>query len=132
MPRLFLLFQIILQQSVIPRFSIYILLGLLFLHLHLSFLFFLLLKCLLFGVCLQGAFDQLSDLHLVLRFVLFEHLAGYAIGRGEGIGVCKQQANCCQDGPDVIDGTPLVLQHVEADPAVVVDVRVEHLAGETH
>ena len=41
-----------------------------------------------------------------------------------------QRLDAGEDGGHIIGGTPAVLQDVQADPAVCVDVGVEHLGKE--
>eukprot|EP00302_Diacronema_sp_CCMP2436_P053959 CAMPEP_0180065450 /NCGR_PEP_ID=MMETSP0985-20121206/8752_1 /TAXON_ID=483367 /ORGANISM="non described non described, Strain CCMP 2436" /LENGTH=149 /DNA_ID=CAMNT_0021995881 /DNA_START=748 /DNA_END=1197 /DNA_ORIENTATION=+ len=49
---------------------------------------------------------------------------------GVRVGVAKQRLDGGQDGGNIVDGRPLVLQDVEADRAVRVHVRVEELRHE--
>ena len=64
-------------------------------------------------------------------------MGGLAVGRGVRVGVGQKRADRGQDGPHVVNGTPLVLENcgrkgstVEADASVVVDVGVEHFGDE--
>lgn len=47
------------------------------------------------------------------------------IRRRCGVGVTQERLDGCEDGADVVDGTPLILEDIQADLAVVVYVRVE-------
>ena len=67
---------------------------------------------------------------VVLPSILVVEAAGLGVGRTGGVGIAQQALDAGEDGRDVVDGTPLVLQDVEADLAVVVDVGVEHLGEE--
>lgn len=67
---------------------------------------------------------------LVLAAVLFVQLGGHRVGGRVGVGVAEQRLYRGQDGGHVVRGTPPVLQDVQADAAVRVHVRVEHLGDE--
>lgn len=73
---------------------------------------FLLLQLVVFiGRVIQRFLDDLPHLLLILHLIVLEDSACDAIGRGKSIGVCKQRSNGRENGPDIVDGTPLVLQH---------------------
>ena len=51
-----------------------------------------------------------------------------AVGGRVRVGLVQQRLDGGEDGGDVVGGGPAVLEDVQADPAVSVHVRVEHLA----
>ena len=69
--------------------------------------------------------NNFLDLPLILAPVLLVEARGLRVGGRARVGVAQQRLDRGEDGGDVVDGRPLVLQDVEADRAVGVDVRVE-------
>eukprot|EP00563_Minutocellus_polymorphus_P021434 CAMPEP_0197721714 /NCGR_PEP_ID=MMETSP1434-20131217/4679_1 /TAXON_ID=265543 /ORGANISM="Minutocellus polymorphus, Strain CCMP3303" /LENGTH=142 /DNA_ID=CAMNT_0043306771 /DNA_START=306 /DNA_END=731 /DNA_ORIENTATION=- len=67
---------------------------------------------------------------VVLPPVLVVEAAGLGVGGTGGVGIAQQALDAGQNGRDVVDRAPLVLEDVEADLAVVVDVGVEHFGEE--
>jgi len=67
-----------------------------------------------------------------LSLVALEQLRGFRVGGRVGVGVAQQALDRRENGRNVVDRRPLVLQDVEANTAVGVNVRMEHLRREAH
>lgn len=67
---------------------------------------FILIHC-----AIQRFLYDLPHFMLIEYLIILENIASHHIGRGKGIWISQQGANGCQDGPYIVDGTPLVLQH---------------------
>ena len=75
--------------------------------------------------------DNLPHPPVVLPPILVVKPAGLGVGRTGGVGIAQQTLDAGEDGGNVVDGTPLILEDVEADLPVVVDVGVEHFGEES-
>ena len=74
--------------------------------------------------------DNLPHPPVVLPPIFVVKPAGLGVGRTGGVGIAQQTLDAGEDGGNVVDGTPLVLEDVQADLPVVVDVGVEHFGEE--
>ncbi len=68
-------------------------------------------------------FDDLADLALVFSLVVHEKTGGLSVCGRVGVGVTQQRLDGRQDGRDIVDGCPHVLEDVETDASVRIHCR---------
>jgi hypothetical protein len=59
---------------------------------------------------LEGLVDDFLDAAFVLVLVGVVDLGGFGVGGGVGVGIGEEGADGGEDGPDIVDGAPLVLE----------------------
>lgn len=75
---------------------------------------------------------NLLDTSIVFSLILREQTSCLRICWGVGIWVRQEGLDGRQNGCNIVDRTPLVLQNVKADAAICIDVRMEHFCDEAH
>lgn len=70
------------------------------------------------GGLLPAVFDDLTHLALVLSLVVHEETGSLSVGGRVGVGVTEERLDGCEDGCDVIDGCPHVLEDIKTDTSI--------------
>jgi len=77
-------------------------------------------------------FNEISNFSVVLFPVFLIETSCLVIRGGIWIWITKEWLDRSEDRGDVVRGTPLILEYVQADWSVCINIRVEHFRGETN